>query len=170
MKIVLIAAIARNGVIGRNGELPWPPGTYPEDMKHFRDATMDHAVVMGRKTWESLPEAHRPLKGRLNVIVSPTYWAEDRFPRGAAVVKSLSGAMKLLENAGFDGDMYVIGGARLYADAMPLADELDLTLIDRDWRGDVCFPGGERAFHCVHREACSTNPELFFTRWERRRG
>jgi dihydrofolate reductase len=134
--IVIIAAVAKNGVIGKDNALPWH---LPEDLKHFKALTLGHQVVMGRKTWESLPERFRPLPGRQNIVVTrnAAYVAP-----GATVVNSLAAA----ENAGTSGrDLFVIGGAELYAHALPLADRLELTEIDREVDGNVCFPAFDRA-------------------------
>ena len=186
MKIIIIAAIARNGVIGASGGLPWPSRQYPEDMAHFRDVTMGHAVVMGRHTWESIPAKFRPLPGRTNLVVTSRFTLAssiDTSPHGIEYPCSdLRDAIGEARAHGHE-KLYVIGGARLYAAALPFADELDLTLIDREWEGDVKFPMGRSfyaagmgdgyiedqcAFKCVERTPCPTNPELTFTRWVRR--
>jgi len=129
--LVLIAAVAANGVIGAAGGLPW---RLPEDMKHFRALTVEHAVIMGRKTWESLPANFRPLPRRTNIVVSrdPDYRAA-----GATVVASLPAAIA----AAGDGDVFVIGGAELYALALPHAARLELTEIASSYAGDAYFPG-----------------------------
>lgn len=132
-RIVIVAAVARNGVIGVRGALPW--GRFPEDLAHFRNLTTGGTVVMGRRTWESLPNAHRPLHGRQNIVVSRTL-PEGGAP-GADVVRSLQEVLVLLPDLPM---LYVIGGAELYAAALPMADELVLTEIDRDYPGDARFP------------------------------
>jgi dihydrofolate reductase len=130
-RIVLIAAVARNGVIGRNNALLWH---LPEDMQHFRRITAGHAVVMGRKTWDSLPERFRPLPGRRNLVLTrQAGWHTV----GAEALPSLSDALKAL--AGTDR-VFVIGGAQVYAQALPIADELILTELHRDYEGDATFP------------------------------
>lgn len=131
MKVVLVAAVARGGVIGRDGTIPW---RLPEDMAHFRAVTMGDPVVMGRRTWDSLPERFRPLPGRRNVVVTRNpAWQAD----GAERAASLDDAFRLLEAA---PRVAVIGGAQIYAAALPLADELLLTEIDVDVDGDTVFP------------------------------
>ncbi|GAB1392470.1 dihydrofolate reductase [Rhodocyclaceae bacterium] len=143
--ITLIAAVARNGVIGKDNSLPWH---LPEDLKHFKQLTTGHTVIMGRKTWESLPERFRPLPGRLNIVVTrnPAYRAE-----GATVVDSLEEAQKV--GAGRTA-LFVIGGAELYAHALPRAQRLVLTEIDADIEGDAHFPAFDRgAWREVGREA-----------------
>ena len=131
MIVALVAAVARGGVIGRDGGLPW---SLPEDMAHFREVTMGHPVVMGRKTWDSLPERFRPLPGRRNVVVSrnPVWSAE-----GAERAGSLDEALAL---AGEAERVSVIGGGELFAAALPTADEVLLTEIDLDVDGDTFFP------------------------------
>lgn len=128
--LTLIAAVARNGVIGKDNRLPWH---LPADLKHFKALTTGRTVIMGRKTWESLPANFRPLPGRQNIVVSRNagYRAE-----GALVVTSLTAAIATTEN----DEAFVIGGAELYAAAMPLADRLQLTEIDVAFDGDTHFP------------------------------
>ncbi|MBP8897558.1 MAG: dihydrofolate reductase [Sulfuritalea sp.] len=128
--LTVIAAVARNGVIGKDNRLPWH---LPADLKHFKALTTGHTVIMGRKTWESLPERFRPLPGRQNIVVTRNagYRAE-----GAAVVASLPAAV-----AAAQGDeAFIIGGAELYAAALPLGDRLQLTEIDAAFEGDTHFP------------------------------
>jgi len=116
--IGLVWAQARDGVIGRDGTLPWQ---LPEDMAHFRALTTGGTVVMGRRTWESLPPKFRPLPGRRNVVLTsqPSYDAP-----GAEVVTSLAAALT--------GTVWVIGGAAVYRDALPYADRVVRTEIDID--------------------------------------
>jgi dihydrofolate reductase len=129
--LVVIAALARNRAIGRDNALLWH---LPEDMKHFRAATTGHPVVMGRRTWDSLPERFRPLPGRRNIVVTrQAGWQAA----GAERAGSLAEALALLAGT---SRAFVIGGAELYAAALPLADELVLTEIDRDFDGDCFFP------------------------------
>lgn len=132
--MVIIAAVANNGVIGKDGALPW---RLPEDLRHFKALTSGHAVIMGRKTWESLPARCRPLPGRHNIVVTrnPAYVAP-----GATVVTALADALRL----NIDATAFVIGGAELYAHALPLADRLELTEIDADIDGDASFPAFDR--------------------------
>lgn len=130
-----MAAVARGGVIGRDGDIPW---RIPEDMRHFRNVTMGHPVVMGRRTWDSLPERFRPLPGRRNVVVTRNpEWSGH----GAERARSLDEALALLEGA---EQVFVIGGAELYATALPRADEMLLTEIDAAFEGDTSFPTWDR--------------------------
>jgi dihydrofolate reductase len=150
MTLSLIAAVARNGTIGHAGDLLW---RLPEDMQFFRRTTMGHAVVMGRKTWESIPPKFRPLPGRTNILVTRQ---RDWSAEGALVAHSVEDAVRMArEGSGTaPGDrIFVIGGAQLYQDTLPLADELLLTEIDRDFDGDARFPAWPRdAFVEVARE------------------
>lgn len=128
--LTLIAAVANNGVIGKDNRLPWH---LPADLKHFKALTTGRTVIMGRKTWESLPDNFRPLPGRQNIVVTrnAAYRAE-----GAAVVTSLPAAIAAAQS----DEAFVIGGAELYAAALPLADRLQLTEIDAAFDGDTHFP------------------------------
>ncbi len=128
--LTLIAAVARNRVIGRGNELVWRS---PEDMARFKATTQGHAVIMGRKTWESLPPRFRPLPGRRNIVV--TRQAAYAAP-GAEVAGSLPAALALAGG----GDAFVMGGGELYAQALPLADRLLLTEVDLAPEGDTRFP------------------------------
>ena len=127
----LIAAVARNRAIGKDNQLLWH---LPEDMKHFRETTRGKPVVMGRKTWESLPEKFRPLPGRQNIVVSrdPAYKAHE-----ADLAGSLEAALTLASGA---EEIFVIGGEQLYRAALPLADRLYLTEVELAPEADAFFP------------------------------
>jgi dihydrofolate reductase len=157
-----VAAVARGGVIGRGGALPW---RIPEDARRFRALTMGHPVVMGRKTWDSLPDRFRPLPGRRNVVVtSNPAWQAD----GAERAGSLDDALGRLEGA---PRVFVIGGGELYAEALPLADELVLTEVDIAVEGDTVFPNWDRAaFDEVSRDdhVSETGTTFAFVRYVRR--
>jgi dihydrofolate reductase len=127
----MIAALARNNVIGLDNTLPWH---LPEDLKHFRAITLGKPVIMGRKTWDSLPPKFRPLPGRRNIVISRN---RKLAIAGAEVVDSLAAALALLDT---DAEGIVIGGAELYRLALPLADRLYLTRIDAEFAGDAFFP------------------------------
>jgi dihydrofolate reductase len=135
-ELVLIAAVARNGAIGRGNELVFRDAA---DLRHFRQATLGSPVLMGRKTWQSLPERFRPLPGRHNIVLSRD--AAFQAP-GASVAISLDEA---LQQAGSAASVYVIGGAQLYAAALPRADRLLLTEVEADLEGDAFFPAWNRA-------------------------
>ena len=129
--ISLIAAVAQNRAIGKDNRLLWQ---LPEDMRYFRETTRGKTVIMGRKTWESLPAAFRPLPGRRNIVVTRDrhYVAE-----GATRAHSLPEAIAA---AGDAGETFVIGGAELYRQALPLAQRLYLTEVAQACEGDVFFP------------------------------
>jgi dihydrofolate reductase len=140
--LVLIASVARNGSIGRGGELVWDE---PADKRWFRQQTLGCPVIMGRKTWESLPARFRPLPGRANVVVSRQGGFEAP---GAQLAPALPEALALARHsaaASGAARVFVIGGAALYALALPLADELLLTEIDADLPGDTYFPPWRRS-------------------------
>lgn len=126
--LVLVAAVADNGVIGRDNRLPWH---LPADLAHFRRLTLDRPILMGRRTWESLPG---PLARRRHLVLSRD---PDFRAAGATVVPSLDAA---LAAAGSVAELMVIGGASLYAAALPLARRLQLTLVHAEIPGDVRFP------------------------------
>ena len=131
MEIALIYARAANGVIGKDGTMPWH---LPEDMAHFKQLTQGAPVIMGRKTWDSLPPRFRPLPGRTNIVVSRQVdWNES----GAQRASSLRDALRICEQS---PTVWVIGGAQIYAEALPLAHRLEVTEIDRDFEGDAHAP------------------------------
>ena len=141
-RIYLVAALARNGVIGAQGKLPWH---LPEDLQHFKKLTLGHPVLMGRRTWESLG---RPLPGRENIVVTRRAGYQAA---GASIAGSVEAAIALCTG---EPVAFVIGGAQLYAAALPLADGLVLTEIDRDYAGDTRFPGWDRGrWQATQREA-----------------
>lgn len=135
MELALICAMASNGVIGNNNMLPW---RLPEDLRHFRRTTMGHSIIMGRKTWESIG---KPLPGRTNIIVTRQ---ADYHAEGARVLGSLEAALGLAESiAMIDGaeQAFVIGGAELYREALPLARIFHLTRIHAAVEGDTRLDG-----------------------------
>lgn len=134
-QVILMAAVARNGMIGRDNDLVWRD---PQDAKHLREATMGSPVIMGRRTWDSLPERFRPLPGRRNIVVTRN---RTWHARGAESAGSLEEA--LLHTQG-SARVFVLGGAQLYAEALPLADALMLTEVEADLEGDVHFPPWDR--------------------------
>jgi dihydrofolate reductase len=132
-RITLIVARARNGVIGAGGGIPW---RLPGEQAYFRQTTMGHPIVMGRKTWESIG---RPLPGRRSIVVTrqPGYAAA-----GAEVAASLDAALALCAGS---AEMFVIGGEQLYREALPRADRLLVTEIDADFEGDTYWPAVDPA-------------------------
>jgi len=138
-RVAVIAAMARNRVIGINNTLPWH---LPEDLKHFKALTMGHHIIMGRKTYDSIG---RPLPGRTTVIVTrdPAYRME-----GCLVANSPEQAIAL---CGDDPEIFFVGGAELYRQVLPLADRLYITEIQAEYEGDAEFPEIDAS---VWREAC----------------
>jgi dihydrofolate reductase len=135
VKVVLVAAVAHGGVIGYDGAVPW---RLPEDMAFFRELTTGYPVVMGRRTWDSLPDRFRPLPGRRNIVVTRNRaWAAEGAERAGSVDEALA----------LVGDVartFVIGGAEIYAAALPRVDELVLTEVELDVAGDTFLPAGAR--------------------------
>ncbi len=129
--VTIVAAVAANGCIGKDGDLPW---RIPEDMRRYRRITMGKVIVMGRKTWESIPERFRPLPGRTNVVV--TRDLRYPLPPGVERVGSLEEALA----AHAAEDVVINGGGAIYERAMTHADALDLTRVHRDVAGDTFFP------------------------------
>ena len=139
MAVSLVVAYARNRVIGRDGGLPWH---LPSDMKHFRELTTGGTVVMGRKTYASIPEKFRPLPGRRNMVLSRD--ATFRAP-GAEVLPSLVAALDACGR-----DCFVIGGGATYTDALPLAERVYATEVAEDVEGDTFFPAlADEEWACV---------------------
>ena len=160
MKIGLIYARARNGAIGRNGRLPWH---LPEDLAHFKRVTMGCPVIMGRKTWDSLPERFRPLPGRLNVVVTRQ---TDWHAAGADRAGSLQQAIARCSDA---PQLWVIGGGELFAQALPLADTVEVTEIDADFEGDAYAPALDAGWREVARtpQRSATGMEFTFVTYSR---
>jgi dihydrofolate reductase len=141
-RISVIAALAKNRVIGIDNRLPW---RLPEDLAHFKALTLNHPIVMGRKTFESLG---RPLPGRTNLVITRN---RAYRPQGCVVADSIPAALALCREA---DEVFFIGGAELYAQALPLADRLYLTEVDIETEGDAWFPDYDRsAFREVSRES-----------------
>ena len=131
MKLNLIFARAANGVIGNKNTLPWH---LPEDMAHFKRLTMGCPVIMGRKTWDSLPPRFRPLPGRTNIVITrQSDWQAEGAQRAGSVAQALALCPA-------EGDAWVIGGAEIYALALPLASSAEVTEIDADFEGDAFAP------------------------------
>lgn len=139
--LVLVCAMAKNRVIGRDNKIPWD---LPEDRKHFVQVTRGHAIIMGRLTWESLG---RPLPNRRNIVV--TRQRELRSLQGAEVAHSLEEALQLARQT--DPEPRLIGGGQLYAESLPLATRIELTILDDDYDGDSYFPELDpSAWRCSH--------------------
>lgn len=133
-RISQIAAIDRARGLGNSGDLIYK---IPDDLKRFREMTSGHPVIMGRKTWESLPDAVRPMPGRTNIVVT----RQADYPAdGASVATSVEAALAMVEAAPGSQEIYVIGGGDLYTAALPYTDRLYLTLVDDERPADTFFP------------------------------
>lgn len=140
-RVSIVAALARNRAIGRDNTMPW---RLPEDLKRFKRLTMGHTVIMGRKTFESIGS---PLPGRSNIVITRS---RDWSPSGCVVVHSLEAALTASAES---REAFVIGGAQIYALAMPYTQHLYMTEIERDFEGDTFFPEIDRSYWCeVSRE------------------
>lgn len=150
-----IVAMDEGRVIGRDGGLPWH---LPEDLAHFKRLTTGHIVIMGRKTWESLPPKFRPLPNRVNIVVSRDVGGLN-LPTGVRGACSVQEALALGQSiATSEQRLWVIGGAQIYAAALPLCNELHVTVVRGVHEGDARFPEFESGFVEVSREpgsACS---------------
>ena len=129
MKLTLITAISENKVIGFKNKVPWH---IPEDMKRFRELTIDHPVIMGRKTYDSLPDKFRPLPDRKNIVLSTSLEPQEKI----YIARNMEEALKLTKGR----DSSVIGGERVYQLFLPLIDQLEITRVYRDFEGDAFFP------------------------------
>jgi len=160
MILSLIGAMARNRVVGVDNRLPW---RLPEDLKRFKALTSGHPVIMGRKTYESIG---RLLPERLNIILTRQ---KNYNIEGASVVSSLDEALALAKKSPGAEEVYVIGGAEIWQIALPLAQRIDLTLIDRHVEGDAYFPKfSESEFDLVLKEERSEPERFWFMRYERK--
>ena len=153
-RIHLIFARASNGVIGRDGRLPWH---LPEDLAHFKRTTLGCPVIMGRKTWDSLPPKYRPLPGRTNIVVTrQPHWQAEGAVRAGSLAEALAACA---DNA----DAWVIGGAEIYAQALPLARSAVVTEIDADFDGDAFAPEFGPAWVETRREPHTSATGLSFS-------
>jgi len=151
--ISLVAAVARNGAIGKNNKLLC---RISEDLQFFKRTTLGSPVIMGRKTWDSIG---RPLPGRRNIVVTRNpEWSAD----GAERAASLQEAMVLVQNA---PKVFVIGGGEIYAQALPFADELVLTEIDADFEGDAFFPAWDKSQFSARASNAQTSEQGLAYRW-----
>ena len=160
MTLSLIVAVAANGVIGRDNQLPW---RLPEDLRYFKRVTMGKPVVMGRKTYDSIG---KPLPGRPNIVVTnAAAWTAE----GVSVAHSLAEALGLANRLAEGGEVMLIGGAQLFNEARPCAERLYFTEVHRDYEGDVTFPRPDPAlWREVSREDHDGDPAYSFVVLERR--
>ena len=159
--ISIIAAIGKNRELGLAGQLLWHIGA---DMKHFKEITTGHPVIMGRKTWESLPERFRPLPGRTNIVVTRQ---EGYEAVGAVVASSLEKALFESARAPGSEETFVIGGGELYREALPFAHRLYLTLVDDTAPADTFFPPYEQDFNITSDVRGVGDPNHHFLTLER---
>lgn len=162
-RINLVFARAANGVIGRDNTIPW---RLPEDMAHFKQLTLGCPVIMGRRTWDSLPPKFRPLPGRTNIVITrQPAWQAD----GAQRAGDLHAALRLADDV---PDVWVIGGAQIYAQAMPLAQRVEVTEIDQPFDGDAFAPALDASLRETSRRAQVSAGGLpfSFVTYERRAG
>jgi dihydrofolate reductase len=134
MELILIAAIGKNRELGHKGQIPW---RLPNDLKHFKKTTEGHVVVMGRKTYESIPECYRPLPGRINVVLSRSAGQED-YP-GCLVFSALHEVVSHFAREG-EKIIFVAGGGEIYKEAICDSKEMIITEVDGDFEADTFFP------------------------------
>lgn len=146
MKLILIAALTKNRVIGKNGAVPWH---IPEDIRRFKKLTTSHAVLMGRRTYETLSS---PLTNRRNVVLT------SREIHGVETYPTIAGALQALRD---ESEVYVIGGGQVFAQLLTSAAELRLTLVEQEIEGDTFFPPYEHLVGSVFRLACTDEHEGF---------
>lgn len=132
MQKIIIAAVAENGVIGKDGDIPWH---IPEDLKQFREETIGNPVVMGKNTFYSLPEDYRPLEGRTNIVLTRSGLDNE----SARVANSLEEAWEIAKETGND-KVYIIGGTSVYEQTLEDADKMVLTEVHEEYDGDTFFP------------------------------
>lgn len=133
MKISLIVAVAEHNVIGKDNSLIWK---LPADMKYFKEKTTGHCVITGRKSYDSIPEKFRPLPNRTNIVITTQ---KNYEAPGALVVNSLQEAIDFAKNTG-DKEVFIIGGAEIYKQFLPMADRIYITNIYHEFEGDCHFP------------------------------
>ncbi|WP_210546214.1 dihydrofolate reductase [Rhodoferax sp. PAMC 29310] len=160
MKLNLIFARTANGVIGLNNAMPWH---LPEDLAHFKRQTLGCPVIMGRKTWDSLPPRFRPLPGRLNIVLSrQPAWQADGALRASTLTEACS-------QCPADSDVWVIGGAEVYVQALPMATKVVVTEIDATFEGDAFAPelGAEWVETSRDRQVSAAGLGFSFVTYER---
>lgn len=160
MEKIIIAAVSENGVIGKNGDIPWH---LPEDLKHFKEKTMGNPVIMGRKTFQSLPEDYRPLPGRKNIVLTRSDFEPEN--TDVETAESLEKGFEIASNHG--ERVFVIGGASVYREALETADKMFLTEVKREVDGDTFFPDRKQdEWREVERDE---REELDFVEYRRKR-
>lgn len=162
MELIIIAALSQNNVIGKDNKIPWH---YSEDLKRFKRLTMGHAVLMGRKTYESIIASKgSPLEGRMNLVLSSN--KNYKVPDNVAVVSEPVDALVVCNERRI-GKLYIIGGERVYRDTFSLVERLELTEIHKDFEGDAFFPKYDKSdWKEIQRE---DKGEYSFVTYERKR-
>ena len=155
--VTIVVAVGNGGVIGRDGDLPW---RIREDLQHFKRITMGHTIIMGRRTWDSIG---RPLPGRRSVVITRNPHFEAP---GADVVHSLDAAIALARSAG-DSAPCIIGGASIYAEALPFTDCIEWTEVDRSVDGDTFIPAWDRSGWTETAREPGKTPGVTFCTWRR---
>lgn len=135
MKISIIAAIGKNRELGKKGQIPWH---ISEDFKRFKQITLGHPVIMGRKTWESLPI--KPLPGRYNIVITRDTKYAIQNAKNVVIVRSLEAALQLASLAQGNDECFIIGGGQIFNQSISLADKLYLTIINASFDADTFFP------------------------------
>lgn len=156
MEKVIIAAMDENRVIGKDNDIPWH---FPEDLEHFKNTTMGFPVVMGRSTYESLPESFRPLPGRTNIVLTRSSFETDE---SVKIANSLGEAWSLAEETGKE-KVFIIGGASIYRQTLDKADRMILTEVHGEYEGDTYFPEFQDSWKEVERE---DHGEISFVEYE----
>jgi dihydrofolate reductase len=159
VEVIIVVAVAKNHVIGRDGKLPWH---LPSDLKHFKKTTMGYPLIMGRKTFESIG---RPLPGRDNIVLTrdPSFEIE-----GCIMVHSLEDAIK---HCSPEDKAFIIGGAEIFNLALPLTDTIIVTALERDVDGDVYFePIDADEFEIVDQQSCTEEEPYQIITYRRKRG
>ncbi|MDE5753971.1 MAG: dihydrofolate reductase [Oscillospiraceae bacterium] len=156
--INVIAAVARNHVIGFQGRIPW---NYPEDMAYFRQMTTNHIVIMGRCTYEAIG---RVLPDRLNIVVSHS---KNFSGQNLHTARNLKDALAFAETSGFSSEIFLCGGQKIYTQGIKLADRIYLTVIDADYPGDRFFPKFTQDQFRLIRHTKAKTPELTFSVYEK---
>lgn len=160
-RISAIAAIGKSTrALGKDGRLLWD---IPEDMRHFKELTSGHPVIMGRRTWESIPDAFRPLPNRTNIVVTRSSADFE----GATMTHTIEEALAAAKEAPRNEEIFIIGGGEIFALTLPFTDRLYLTLVDDDAEGDAFFPEYDDFTKVIEEEAREGTPPYTFITLER---
>jgi len=150
-KISMVVALGKDNVIGKDNGLLWH---LPDDLRHFKAITLGHPVIMGRNTWESIPEKYRPLPGRTNIVVTRN---TEYDALGAIRAHSLEDALEQAKLASGSEEIFIIGGGELFATSLPQTERIYLTIVDDDTPGTVFFPDYSEFTNVVSEEMHEEN-------------